>query len=64
VQNGEIAVALIDDEATVKTFYREKGYFRLQPENSEYEPIIVSEVEILGRVLASMRYHGKHTRFR
>jgi repressor LexA len=57
VSNGEIAVALIDDEATVKTFYREGGHIRLQPENSELEPIIVSDVVVLGRVLASMRYH-------
>ncbi len=59
VQNGEICVALIEDEATVKTFYREKGHFRLQPENPDYEPIIVEEVTILGRVLASMKYY-KH----
>lgn len=58
VQNGEIAVALIDDEATVKTFYRENGHIRLQPENPELAPIIVDEVVILGRVIASMRYHS------
>ncbi len=57
VQNGDIAVALIGEEANVKTFYRENGHFRLQPENSGYEPIIVNEVMILGRVLASMRYY-------
>ena len=57
VQNGDIVVALIGDEATVKTFYREEGHFRLQPENPEYEPIIVGDAAILGRVLASMRYH-------
>jgi len=57
VKNGDIAVALLEDEATVKTFYREKDYIRLQPENQELEPIIVREVVILGRVLASMRYH-------
>lgn len=56
VQNGEIAVALIEDEATVKTFFREKGHIRLQPENPDYEPIIVKDAVILGRVLASMRY--------
>ena len=61
-QNGDIVVALIGDEATVKTFYRERGHFRLQPENPEYEPIIVSEVTVLGRVLASMRYHKNRSR--
>lgn len=55
--NGEIVVALIDDEATVKTFYKEKGRFRLQPENREYEPIYTDHVRILGRVVASMRYY-------
>lgn len=48
--NGEIVVALIGDEATVKRFYKEKGHFRLQPENDIYEPIIVDEVSILGKV--------------
>ena len=48
--NGEIVVALIDDEATVKTFYKEKNYIRLQPENSTMEPIIVPTCEILGKV--------------
>ncbi len=48
--NGEIVVALIGDEATVKRFYKEKGHFRLQPENDIYEPIIVKEVMILGKV--------------
>lgn len=56
VENGDIAVALIGDEATVKTFYREEGHFRLQPENPDYRPIIVEEAVILGRVLASLRY--------
>jgi len=59
VRNGEIAVALIEDEATVKTFYRENGHIRLQPENPELAPIIVKEAAILGRVIASMRYHKK-----
>ena len=49
-QNGEIVVALIEDEATVKRFYKENGHFRLQPENEAYEPIIVDEVAILGKV--------------
>ncbi|MDR3644817.1 MAG: S24 family peptidase, partial [Clostridia bacterium] len=55
--NGDIVVALIDDEATVKVFYREGGHFRLQPRNSTMQPIILGEVLILGRVIASMRYH-------
>ena len=56
-RNGEMVVALIDDEATVKTFYKENGHFRLQPENDAYEPIIVDEVEILGKVVAVFRYY-------
>ena len=55
--NGEIVVALIDDEATVKTFYAEGARFRLQPENDEYEPIYTDHVKILGRVVASIRYY-------
>lgn len=56
-ENGQIIVALVDDSATVKTFYKENGKFRLQPENSTMEPIIVDEVAILGRVVASFRYY-------
>ena len=48
--NGEIVVALIEDEATVKTFYKEKDHIRLQPENSTMDPIIVSDCKILGKV--------------
>lgn len=55
--NGDMVVALVDDSATVKTFYKEKGHFRLQPENDEYEPIIVDEVVILGKVVAVQRYY-------
>jgi SOS regulatory protein LexA len=55
--NGQIVAAMIDEEATVKRFYREKGHYRLQPENSDMEPIIVPKVEILGRVVSSMRYY-------
>ena len=54
-ENGEIVVALVDDEATVKTFFREEGHYRLQPENSEMSPIIVPEVDILGKVVAIQR---------
>lgn len=53
--NGDIVVALVDDSATVKTFYKENGHFRLQPENSSMEPIIVSEVTILGKVVGVFR---------
>ena len=48
--NGEIVVALIEDEATVKTFYKEKDHIRLQPENSTMDPIIVPDCQILGKV--------------
>ncbi len=53
--NGEIVVALIDDEVTVKTFYREMNHIRLQPENSSMAPIIVPRVEILGKVIGLFR---------
>ena len=53
--NGEIVVALIEDEATVKTFYKEKDHIRLQPENSTMEPIIVPNCEILGKVTGVFR---------
>jgi repressor LexA len=55
--NGQIVAAMIDGEATVKRFYKEKGHYRLQPENPTMEPIIVPKVEILGRVISSMRYY-------
>lgn len=55
VENGEIVVALIDDEATVKRFFKENGHFRLQPENDNYEPIIVNECNILGKVKGLIR---------
>ena len=55
--NGQIVVALIEDEATVKTFYREDGHFRLQPQNSTMQPIIVEEVALLGVVVASFRQY-------
>ena len=56
-ENGDIVVALVDGcEATVKTFYKEKGRFRLQPENDDMEPIIVDDVAILGRVVSLIRY--------
>lgn len=56
-ENGDIVVALVDGEsATVKTFYKENGHFRLQPENDSMEPIIADDVEILGKVRALIRY--------
>ena len=56
--NGEIVVAMIEDEATVKRFYKENGRFRLQPENDDYEPIYTDEVVILGKVKAVLRYYN------
>ena len=53
--NGDIVVAIIDDSATVKTFYKEDGHIRLQPENSTMEPIIVTECSIAGKVVAVFR---------
>ena len=55
--NGEIVVAMIDDEATVKRFFKENGKYRLQPENSALQPIYTDEVSILGKVVASVRYY-------
>ena len=53
--NGQIVVALIEDEATVKTFYKEKNYIRLQPQNPTMEPIIVPDCKILGKVCGVFR---------
>lgn len=54
-ENGDIVVAMIDDEATVKRFYKENGHFRLQPENESYQPIIVDECAVLGKVKTLLR---------
>lgn len=54
-QNGDIIVALVDDSATVKTFYKEADYVRLQPENDSMEPIIVQDCIILGKVFGVFR---------
>lgn len=54
--NGDMVVALIEDGATVKTFYKEEGIFRLQPENDSMDPITVSEVTILGKVIGVFRF--------
>ncbi len=56
-KDEDIIVALVDDEATVKTFYREENRFRLQPENSSMKPIYVNELIVLGKVVASMRFY-------
>lgn len=57
-RNGDTVVALVDDSATVKTFYKENGHIRLQPENDDMEPIIVDNCEILGKVYGVFRlYH-------
>lgn len=55
-QNGDMVVALIEDGATVKTFYKEEGIYRLQPENDFMSPIIVKQVEILGKVIGVFRF--------
>ena len=57
-ENGDIVVALIGDEATVKRIYREKDHIRLQPENDAFEPIIVKEVVVLGKVVSLLRNVG------
>ena len=54
--NGDMVVALIEDGATVKTFYKEEGIFRLQPENDTMDPIIVKELTILGKVIGVLRF--------
>ena len=54
-ENGDKVVALVDDSATVKTFYKENGHFSLQPENSSMDPIILDQVEILGKVIGLFR---------
>lgn len=56
-ENGEIVVALVEDGATVKRFYKEDGHYRLQPENDTMDPIIVDEVTIIGKVIGLMRFH-------
>lgn len=56
VYNGDIVVALIDDSATVKTFYKEDGHIRLQPENDTMDPIIVPDCKIVGKVFGVFRF--------
>ena len=55
-RNGDMVVALVDDSATVKTFYKEEGYYRLQPENDYMDPIIVLDCQILGKVIGVFRF--------
>ncbi len=57
--DGDMVVALIEDGATVKTFYKEDGYIRLQPENDTMEPIIVTDVQILGKVIGVFRFFNE-----
>ena len=56
-ENGEMVVALIDDSATVKTFYKEDNHIRLQPENDTMAPIIVDDCMILGKVYGVFRFY-------
>ena len=55
-ENGDMVVALVEDGATVKRFYKEEGVYRLQPENDYMDPIIVQEVSILGKVIGVFRF--------
>lgn len=55
-KNGDIVVALIEDEATIKTFYKENSYIRLQPQNPAMNPIIVYDVKILGKIIGVFRF--------
>ena len=62
--NGDIVVALLDDSATVKRFYKEEGIFRLQPENDALEPIIVRDLQIMGKVIVSSLKHKQFQAFK
>lgn len=53
--NGEVVVALVEDSATVKRFYKEDGHYRLQPENNDMDPIIVDQCEVIGKVVGLIR---------
>ncbi len=55
-RNGDIVVALVEDSATVKTFYKEDGHIRLQPENDDMDPIIVPDCSIIGKVIGVFRF--------
>ena len=56
-ENGEIVVAMVDGETTVKRYFKENGRFRLQPHNDEFEPIVLESVDIVGRVVADLRMY-------
>ena len=56
-ENGDMVVALVDDSATVKTFYKEDGHIRLQPENDTMDPIIVPDCQIMGKVFGVLRLY-------
>lgn len=56
-RNGDLVVAMVEDGATVKRFYKENGHIRLQPENDDYEPIIVPDATILGKVYGVFRFY-------
>lgn len=56
--DGEIVIAMLEDEATVKRIYKEGDHIRLQPENDLYDPIIAKDVTVLGRVVSCIRYYG------
>ena len=57
-ENGDMVVALVEDSATVKTFYKEDGYYRLQPENDQMDPIIIhGDLQILGKVFGVFRFY-------
>ncbi len=58
-RNGEIIVAMVDDSATVKRFYKEDGHIRLQPENDYMDPIIVPDCQIIGKVIGLVRLNIK-----
>ena len=55
-KNGDMVVALVEDSATVKTFYKENGHIRLQPENDSMDPIILPDVEVIGKVFGVFRF--------
>lgn len=57
-ENGEIVVAMVEDSATVKAFFKENGHFRLQPRNQTMDPIIVDDCTILGKVISVMRFYN------
>lgn len=56
-KNNDVVVALVDDSATVKRFFKENGHYRLQPENDAMEPIIADHVEVLGKVIGLIRFN-------